>query len=381
MKKYRVAVLAGDGIGPEVMREALKVLRALESRFGMEFEFRQAAVGWAGIDAAGKALPEETLAECDAADAVLFGSVGLPGRDATLPKDERPERAALLYLRKHFELFANLRPVRLYPGLNHACPLKDSRIGSGIDIMVVRELTGGLYFGRPKKTEEYVVVDEEGPGGKRVLLRAIDTMVITTEEIERIAHVSFEAARLRRKKLTSVDKANVLENGVLWRDVVTEVGKSYPDVELEHVFVDNASMQLILNPSQYDVLLCENMFGDILSDEAAALAGSLGMLPSASLGETSEESGIRFGLYEPAGGSAPDIAGKNLANPIAQILSAALMLRYSFGEEAAARAVELAVEKVLTQGWRTGDIASASDEPAKRVGTSQIGDAIIASLD
>lgn len=247
--------------------------------------------------------------------------------------------------------------------------------------MVVRELTGGLYFGRPKKTEEYVVVDEEGPGGKRVLLRAIDTMVITTEEIERIAHVSFEAARLRRKKLTSVDKANVLENGVLWRDVVTEVGKSYPDVELEHVFVDNASMQLILNPSQYDVLLCENMFGDILSDEAAALAGSLGMLPSASLGETSEESGIRFGLYEPAGGSAPDIAGKNLANPIAQILSAALMLRYSFGEEAAARAVELAVEKVLTQGWRTGDIASASDEPAKRVGTSQIGDAIIASLD
>ena len=296
-----------------------------------------------------------------------------------MPKSERPERAALLYLRKHFELFANLRPVRLYPGLNHACPLKESRFGSGIDIMVVRELTGGLYFGQPKKTEEYVVVDEEGIGGKRTLQRAIDTMVITTEEIERIAHVGFEAARLRRKKLSSVDKANVLENGVLWRDVVTTVGKEYPDVQLEHVFVDNAAMQLMLNPSQYDVLLCENMFGDILSDEAAALAGSLGMLPSASLGETSELSGIRFGLYEPAGGSAPDIAGKNLANPIAQILSAALMLRYSFREEAAACAIEAAVEKVIAQGWRTGDIAGAS-EAAKRVGTTQIGDAIVAAL-
>jgi 3-isopropylmalate dehydrogenase len=379
MKKYRVAVLAGDGIGPEVMREGLKVLRAVQSRYGMDFEFHEAPVGWAGIDAAGKALPDKTLEECEAADAVLFGSVGLPGRDPTLPKSERPERAALLYLRKHFELFANLRPVRLYPGLNHACPLKESRFGSGIDIMVVRELTGGLYFGQPKKTEEYVVVDEEGIGGKRTLQRAIDTMVITTEEIERIAHVGFEAARLRRKKLSSVDKANVLENGVLWRDVVTTVGKEYPDVQLEHVFVDNAAMQLMLNPSQYDVLLCENMFGDILSDEAAALAGSLGMLPSASLGETSELSGIRFGLYEPAGGSAPDIAGKNLANPIAQILSAALMLRYSFKEEAAACAIEAAVEKVIAQGWRTGDIAGAS-EAAKRVGTTQIGDAIVAAL-
>ena len=224
------------------------------------------------------------------------------------------------------------------------------------------------------------MVDEEGIGGKRTLLRATDTMVITTEEIERIAHVGFEAARLRRKKLSSIDKANVLENGVLWRDVVTTVGKEYPDVRLEHVFVDNAAMQLILNPSQYDVLLCENMFGDILSDEAAALAGSLGMLPSASLGETSELSGIRFGLYEPAGGSAPDIAGKNLANPIAQILSAALMLRYSFREEAAACAIEAAVEKVLAQGLRTGDIAGASDTD-KRVGTSQIGDAIAAALE
>lgn len=379
MKKYRVAVLAGDGIGPEVMREGLKVLGAVQSRFGINFEFHEAPVGWAGIDAAGKALPDKTLEECEAANAILFGSVGLPGRDPTLPKNERPERASLLYLRKHFELFANLRPVRLYPGLNHSCPLKESRFGSGIDIMVVRELTGGLYFGQPKKTEEYVVVDEEGSEGRRVFLRATDTMVITTEEIERIAHVGFEAARLRRKKLSSVDKANVLENGVLWRDVVTTVSKEYPDVQLEHVFVDNAAMQLMLNPSQYDVLLCENMFGDILSDEAAALAGSLGMLPSASLGETSELSGIRFGLYEPAGGSAPDIAGKNLANPIAQILSAALMLRYSFKEEAAACAIEAAVEKVIAQGWRTGDIACAS-EAGNRIGTTQMGDVIVAAL-
>ena len=310
MKKYQVAVLAGDGIGPEIMTEALKVLRAVEKKFGMEFDFQERPVGWAGIDAAGKALPEDTLKTCTEVDAILFGAVGLPGRDATIPKEQRPERAALLALRKHFELFANLRPVRLYPGLAHSCPLKDSRIGSGIDILVMRELTGGLYFGQPKKTEEYVEVEEDGTKGKRTLLRATDTMVIDTEEIERIAHVGFKAARLRHKKLASIDKANVLENGILWREVVTEVAKMYPDVQLTHVFVDNAAMQLILNPSQFDVILCENMFGDILSDEAAALAGSLGLLPSASLGETSGQSGFTFGLYEPAGGSAPDIAGK-----------------------------------------------------------------------
>lgn len=381
MKKYQVAVLAGDGIGPEIMTEALKVLRAVEKKFGMEFDFQERPVGWAGIDAAGKALPEDTLKTCTEVDAILFGAVGLPGRDATIPKEQRPERAALLALRKHFELFANLRPVRLYPGLAHSCPLKDSRIGSGIDILVMRELTGGLYFGQPKKTEEYVEVEEDGTKGKRTLLRATDTMVIDTEEIERIAHVGFKAARLRHKKLASIDKANVLENGILWREVVTEVAKMYPDVQLTHVFVDNAAMQLILNPSQFDVLLCENMFGDILSDEAAALAGSLGLLPSASLGETSGQSGFTFGLYEPAGGSAPDIAGKNIANPLAQILSAAMMLRYSFKEEAAAKAIDSAVEKVISAGWRTGDICCEEDPRDKVIGTSQMGDAVVAALE
>lgn len=381
MKKYQVAVLAGDGIGPEIMTEALKVLRAVEKKFGMEFDFQERPVGWAGIDVAGKALPEDTLKTCTEVDAILFGAVGLPGRDATIPKEQRPERAALLALRKHFELFANLRPVRLYPGLAHSCPLKDSRIGSGIDILVMRELTGGLYFGQPKKTEEYVEVEEDGTKGKRTLLRATDTMVIDTEEIERIAHVGFKAARLRHKKLASIDKANVLENGILWREVVTEVAKMYPDVQLTHVFVDNAAMQLILNPSQFDVILCENMFGDILSDEAAALAGSLGLLPSASLGETSGQSGFTFGLYEPAGGSAPDIAGKNIANPLAQILSAAMMLRYSFKEEAAAKAIDSAVEKVISAGWRTGDICCEEDPRDKVIGTSQMGDAVVAALE
>ena len=381
MKKYQVAVLAGDGIGPEIMTEALKVLRAVEKKFGMEFDFQERPVGWAGIDAAGKALPEDTLKTCTEVDAILFGAVGLPGRDATIPKEQRPERAALLALRKHFELFANLRPVRLYPGLAHSCPLKDSRIGSGIDILVMRELTGGLYFGQPKKTEEYVEVEEDGTKGKRTLLRATDTMVIDTEEIERIAHVGFKAARLRHKKLASIDKANVLENGILWREVVTEVAKMYPDVQLTHVFVDNAAMQLILNPSQFDVILCENMFGDILSDEAAALAGSLGLLPSASLGETSGQSGFTFGLYEPAGGSAPDIAGKNISNPLAQILSAAMMLRYSFKEEAAAKAIDSAVEKVISAGWRTGDICCEEDPRDKVIGTSQMGDAVVAALE
>lgn len=380
MKKYRVAVLAGDGIGPEVMREALKVLSAVQEKFGLTFEFHEAPVGWAGIDVAGVALPAETLAECQAADAVLFGSVGLPARDESLPKEKRPERAALLALRKHFELFANLRPVRLYPSLSHHSPLKAERMGNGVDLLLMRELTGGLYFGQPKKTEEYIEVDEGGTGGRRTLLRAIDTMVITTAEIERIAHVGFRAARLRRKRLTSIDKANILENGILWREVVSRVAQEYPDVELEHLFVDNAAMQLILNPSHFDVLLCENMFGDILSDEAAALAGSLGMLPSASLGETSETNGTTFGLYEPAGGSAPDIAGKNIANPLAQILSAALMLRYSFKEEAAAQAIEAAVERTIQAGWRTRDIACAKDDPSQVGGTTQMGDAVVAAL-
>ena len=368
MKTFKIAALAGDGIGPEVMREAIKTLRATEKKFGFKLEITEAPVGWAGIDAAGKALPDATLALCKTSDAILFGSVGLPDRDPTIPKEERPERAALLRIRKEFGLFANLRPVKLPKALAHSCPLAKERQGDGIDILVVRELTGGMYFGQPKKTEDI------GGGNSR----AIDTMVYTTPEIERIAHVAFRAAKLRRKKLTSIDKANVLENGILWREIVTRVGKNYPDVQLEHQFVDNAAMQLVLKPTQFDVMLCENMFGDILSDEAAALGGSLGMLPSASLGAASGEN--TFGFYEPAGGTAPDIAGKNLANPIAQILSAALMLRHSFGLNDAAAAIEAAVAKAIAAGNRTGDIFNPNETGAHKVGTREMGDAISAAV-
>jgi 3-isopropylmalate dehydrogenase len=368
MKTFHIAALAGDGIGPEVMREAIKVLRAAEKKFHFQLTITEAPVGWAGIDAAGKALPDATLALCQKSDSILFGSVGLPDRDPTIPKEERPERAALLRLRKEFGLFANLRPVKLPKVLSYACPLAKERQGEGIDILVVRELTGGMYFGQPKKTEDL------GNGQQR----AIDTMVYTTPEIERIAHVAFKAAQLRHKKLTSIDKANVLENGILWRETVARIGKNYPDVTLEHQFVDNAAMQLVLKPTQFDVLLCENMFGDILSDEAAALGGSLGMLPSASLGATSAEK--TFGFYEPAGGTAPDIAGKNLANPIAQILSAALMLRYSFGLNDAAAAIENAVAKAIENGNRTGDIFNPNESGAKKIGTREMGDAIAAAV-
>ena len=368
MKTYQIAALAGDGIGPEVMRQAIVVLRAVEKTFGLGFNITEAPVGWAGIDAAGKALPDATLALCRKSDAILFGSVGLPDRDPTIPKEERPERAALLRIRKEFGLFANLRPVQLPKALAHACPLRPERQGEGIDVLVVRELTGGMYFGQPKKTETV----SEG------VQRATDTMVYTTPEIERIAHVAFKAAMLRRKKVTSIDKANVLENGILWREVVSKVGKAYPEVTLEHMFVDNGAMQLVLRPTQFDVMLCENMFGDILSDEAAALAGSLGMLPSASLGATSAER--TFGFYEPAGGTAPDIAGKDLANPIAQILSTSLMLRYSFGETEAAASVEKAVATAIQSGLRTGDIFSASEPNARRVGTIEMGSAIAAAI-
>ena len=371
-KTLRIAALAGDGIGPEVMREALKVLGAAGRVHGLSLQVTEAPVGWAGIDAAGKALPDATLALCRESDAILFGSVGLPDRDPTIPKEERPERAALLRIRKEFGLFANLRPVQLPRALAHSCPLKPERQGDGIDILVVRELTGGLYFGQPKRTEEVVLAD-----GTRTQ-RATDTLVYTTPEIERIAHVAFQAARQRRSKVTSIDKANVLENGVLWRDTVTRVARSYPDVALEHMFVDNAAMQFLLRPAQFDVVLCENMFGDILSDEAAALAGSLGMLPSASLGATT--GGRTFGFYEPAGGTAPDIAGKDLANPIAQVLSAALMLRHSFGRDDVAKAIEQAVLKAIHDGLRTGDIFNPADPTARRVGTRAMGDAIAEAL-
>lgn len=381
-KTFKIAALAGDGIGPEVIHEAIKVLRAVEKKFSLSFQITEAPVGWAGIDAAGKALPDATLALCQESDAILFGSVGLPDRDPTIPKEERPERAALLRIRKEFGLFANLRPVKLPKALAHACPLRPERQGDGIDILVVRELTGGIYFGQPKKTENYSIDETQADEGATIFIkraqRAIDTMVYTTPEIERIAHVAFKAAALRRNKVTSIDKANVLENGVLWREVVTKVARQYPHVALEHMFVDNAAMQLMLRPTQFDVMLCENMFGDILSDEAAALAGSLGMLPSASLGLTS---GVHtFGFFEPAGGTAPDIAGKNLANPIAQILSTALMLRYSFDLEATADAIEAAVGKAIAQGLRTSDIFTPAETNAKQVGTREMGDAIAAAL-
>jgi 3-isopropylmalate dehydrogenase len=376
MKTFKIAALAGDGIGPEVMREAIKVLRLTETKFGFQLDLTEAPVGWAGIDAAGKALPDATLALCKNSDAILFGSVGLPDRDPTIPKAERPERAALLRIRKEFGLFANLRPVVLWPELAYACPLSKERQGHGIDILVVRELTGGMYFGQPKKTED-IGNDQR---------RAIDTMIYTTAEIERIAHVAFKAAALRNPKtpgirtgkVTSIDKANVLENGVLWRDVVSRVSKQYPDVELEHMFVDNAAMQLMLKPTQFDVLLCENMFGDILSDEAAALAGSLGMLPSASLGATSGER--TFGFYEPAGGTAPDIAGKNLANPIAQIMSAAMMLLHSFDLYDAHNAIVEAVRRAIKAGNRTGDIFNPNDPNVRKIGTREMGDAIAAAV-
>lgn len=367
-KTFKLAALAGDGIGPEVMREAIKVLRAVEKRFSLQFDITEAPVGWAGIDAAGKALPDATLDLCRKSDSILFGSVGLPDRDPTIPKEERPERAALLRLRKEFSLFANLRPVKLYKQLAHACPLSLERQGNGIDVLVVRELTGGMYFGQPKKTEQV------SPG----VMRAIDTMVYTTPEIERIAHVAFKAAQLRRKKVTSIDKANVLENGLLWRATVEQVAKDYPDVKLAHLYVDNAAMQLIKQPRNFDVVLCENLFGDILSDEMAMIAGSLGMLASASLGKAKGD-GLYFGLFEPSGGTAPDIAGKGIANPIAQVLSSALLLRFSLGLEKEAAAIESAVRKVIDAGLRTGDIFSGAED-TRKVGTAEMGDAIVEAL-
>ncbi len=355
MATKRIAVLPGDGIGPEVMAEAVKVLDRIAKIYGLEFEKTWADVGGIAIDNHGKALPESTLAACRSADAILFGSVGGPKWER-LPPAEQPERAALLPLRKTFDLFANLRPAIIFPQLTGASPLRPELIGDGFDILVVRELTGDIYFGQPKGREAD---------------RAFDTMVYTRSEIERIARVAFEAARKRRRLVTSIDKANVLTTMVFWREVVTEVAKEYPDVELKHLYVDNGAMQLVRNPRQFDVLLCGNMFGDILSDEASMITGSLGMLPSASL------AGGTFGLYEPAGGSAPDIAGKGIANPIAQILSVGLMLKYSFGNDKAHDRIFAAIGSVLDQGYRTADIMS---EGMRQIGTREMGDRIAAFL-
>lgn len=339
MQTYNVAVLAGDGIGPEVMAEAIKVLDKVQAKFNFKLNFNHYDVGGAAIDKQGHPLPTETLKGCDEADAILFGSVGGP-KWTNLPPDLQPERGSLLPLRKHFQLFCNLRPATLYKGLERFCPLRADISAKGFDMVVVRELTGGIYFGQPK--------GREGEGAQT---RAFDTEVYYKYEIERIAKVAFETAMLRNKKVTSVDKANVLASSILWRETVAEVAQQYPEVELENMYIDNATMQLIKAPESFDVLLCSNIFGDIISDECAMITGSMGMLPSASLNEQG------FGLYEPAGGSAPDIAGKGIANPIAQILSAAMMLRYSFGLEEAAQAIESAVQKVLANGHRTGDLA------------------------
>ena len=354
----KIAVLAGDGIGPEIVAQALKVLAAL----GERFEIEQALVGGAAYDAHGHPLPDATLALARSADAVLFGAVGDWKYD-TLERALRPEQA-ILGLRKHLGLFANFRPAICYEQLTHASSLKPELV-AGLDILIVRELTGDIYFGQPRGRR----TAPDGPFAGA--LEGFDTMRYARPEIERIAHVAFQAARKRSKRLTSVDKSNVLETFQLWKDVVTEVHAQYQDVALDHMYVDNAAMQLVRDPRQFDVIVTGNMFGDILSDEASMLTGSIGMLPSASLNERN------FGLYEPSHGSAPDIAGKNLANPLATILSAAMMLRYSLGKPEQAARIEKAVERVLAQGLRTADIWS---EGTTRVGTDAMGDAVVAAL-
>jgi len=362
----KIAILSGDGIGPEVVAEGVRVLEAVGERFGHRFELTEALVGGCALDATGQPLPPETLALCRQSDAVLFGAVGGPKWDD--PRAEARPEDAILSLRKNLKLFANLRPVRLYPGLIHASPLKPE-IVAGTDLLVVRELTGGIYFGRPSTWRRYRGYD-----------RAVNTMAYTTPEIERVVRVAFELARERRKKVTSVDKANVLVVSRLWREVTTRVAQEYPDVELEHLLVDACAMFLIQRPTSFDVIVTGNMFGDILTDEAAMLAGSMGMLPSASLGEgrrRGRRDGPTFGLYEPIHGSAPDIAGRGIANPLATILSVAMMLRLSFGLEGEARAVEEAVEETLAAGYRTPDIM---EEGGKSVGTREMGRQVIAHL-
>lgn len=355
--KAKIAVLAGDGVGREIVPEAVKVLQAIGEKYQHTFEFTSADIGGQAIDKVGVPLPQETLALAKQSDAVLLGAVGGPKWEG-LEYSLRPERA-LLGIREALGLYANLRPAKVYPNLVDASTLKREVI-EGIDILVVRELTGGIYFGKPKGIEKL-------PNGEE---RGVNTEVYTTEEIRRIGKVAFEAARKRRKKVTSVDKANVLESSELWRRVMIEVQKSYPDVELHHIYVDNAAMQLVRNPRQFDVMVCNNIFGDILSDEAAMLTGSIGMLPSASIG-------AKVGLFEPIHGSAPDIAGKNIANPIATIASAGMMLSYAFKLEKEAEAIEQAIVKTLDTGYRTKDIQS----PGTRVvGTTEMGDAILRNL-
>ena len=354
----KIAILPGDGIGTEIVAEAVKVLHALE----LPVETESALVGGAAYEAHGHPLPDGTLALAKAADAILFGAVGDWKYD-TLERALRPEQA-ILGLRKHLGLFANFRPALCYPQLTHASSLKPELV-AGLDILIIRELTGDIYFGQPRGRR--TATDGHFPGAEE----AFDTMRYSRPEIERIAHVAFQAARKRNKKVTSVDKANVLETFQFWKDVVTEVHALYPDVELQHMYVDNAAMQLVKAPKVFDVVVTGNMFGDILSDEAAMLTGSIGMLPSASLDKNNK------GLYEPSHGSAPDIAGKGVANPLATILSLAMMLRFTLAQPAAAARIEQAVDAVLTAGLRTGDIWS---DGMRRVGTAEMGDAVVAAL-
>ncbi len=355
--KLNIVCIPGDGIGPEIVSEAKKVLNKIAEKYGHEMVFTDILMGGASIDVHGVPLTDEAIATAKAADAVLMGSIGGDTNTSPwyqLPPEKRPE-AGLLKIRKALNLFANLRPAVLYEELAAACPLKEEISAAGFDILIMRELTGGLYFGERKTVEE---------NGVR---KAIDTLTYDENEIRRIAVKGFDIARKRKKKLTSVDKANVLDSSRLWRAVVNEVAKEYPDVKVEHMLVDNCAMQLVKDPAQFDVVLTENMFGDILSDEASMVTGSIGMLASASLNDT------KFGLYEPSHGSAPDIAGKDLANPIATILSASMMLRYSFDLDQEADAVDAAVKKVLQDGYRTGDIMS---EGCKKVGCKEMGSLI-----
>lgn len=351
---FNIAVMKGDGIGPEIVDEALKALDKVGEKFGHTFNYNEVLIGGAAIDATGEPLPQATIDACLASDSVILGAVGGPKWD-TLPAAIRPEKG-LLSIRKTLGLFANLRPATLYAPLADACPLKPERIAEGLDLMVCRELTGDVYFGEKMR-------DENGTGH--------DDMNYSIPEVERIAHRAFQMARQRRNHVTSVDKANVLETSRVWRETVQRIATEYPDVTVDYMYVDNAAMQLVTNPGQFDVILTGNLFGDILSDEASCITGSIGMLPSASIGETS------LGMYEPIHGSAPDIAGKNIANPIATILSVAMMLRYSFSMAAEADAIENAVNAVLEAGHRTGDIAKAGE---KKLSCSEMGDLIAAAI-
>ncbi|CAL4321411.1 3-isopropylmalate dehydrogenase [Buchnera aphidicola (Pterocallis alni)] len=354
-KKFYIAVLPGDGIGPEVMKQAYKILNILQEKCFLKIVYQEYDIGGIAIDRFGTALPQKTLLACEKSDAILLGSVGGP-KWSFLPDHQQPERAALLKLRKHFNLFANIRPARLYPELKNLSPLRSTIVNKGIDILCIRELTGGIYFGDSKRN---ITINSK--------ICAFDTEIYYKFEIERITRLAFEIARTRQNKITSIDKANVLQSSKLWREVVNTISQEYPDVHVSHLYIDNAVMQIIQNPNQFDVILCSNLFGDILSDECASIIGSIGMLASASLNENN------FGLYEPAGGSAPDITGKNIANPIAQILSVALLLQYSMKLDFLSESIYFVIKKVLQLGYRTFDI---TENKKDYVNTDQMGDII-----